>query len=44
MAQLLIRLWKAEEKRMNCFRGERGELIDLEYPMAGAEQRAGELM
>ena len=41
LAGLLIKLWKDEEKRIGCQRGPRGELSNLNYPMAGTAQIQG---
>jgi len=38
LPQVLIQLWKAEEERMGCFRGPKGELAHLQYPLAGWHQ------
>ena len=42
LAGLLIKLWKDEEKRIGCQRGPKGELSNLNYPMAGTAQIQGE--
>ena len=39
--QLLVKLWKQEEARIGCYRGNKGELTCLEYPMAGQRQIEG---
>ena len=41
LPQLLIQLWKDEEKRMGCFRAKGGELTQAEYPLAGWRQIQG---
>jgi len=38
LPQVLIQLWKAEEERMGCFRGPKGELGHAQYPLAGWHQ------
>lgn len=39
LPQLLIQLWRDEEKRIGVIRGPLGELIDKEFPLAGESQR-----
>merc|ERR1712123_488110 len=38
LVQLLVKLWREEEKRIGAHRGSTGQLTNVDYPMAGAAQ------